>query len=110
MTVVMSTNLVINIAKTRKANLVLSIAMVKIAKLSLSLVVSWVLRCRNAYEYHQLSLSSDGFLGLAVPQCLGISPVLLFSLPDDFIGLAGVAMLINITSSSPLSLFLLMVL
>ena len=51
MTVVMNTNLVINIAIKRKSNLVLSIAMVKIAKLSLSLL-------------------SDGFKGLAVPQCL----------------------------------------
>ena len=86
MTVVMNTNLVINIAKTRKANLDLSIAMVKLS-LSLSLlVVSWVLRCCNVQEYHQFSLSSDGFIGLA-----------------------GVAMLINITSSS-LSLFFLMVL
>ena len=89
MTVVMNTNLVINIAIIRKANLVLSIAMVKIAKLSLSLsllMVSWVLRCRNAYEYHQflsLSLPSDGFMGLAVPQCLCISPAFLLSLSSS---------------------------
>ena len=66
MTVVINTNLVINIAKKRKANLDLSIAMVKLAK-------------------HSLSLS-------------------LSLLPDGFIGLAGVAMLINITNSSSLSL------
>ena len=40
MTVVMNINLVINIAKKRKANLDLSIAMVKLAKLSLSLPLS----------------------------------------------------------------------
>ena len=117
MTVVINTNLVINIAMIRKANLVLSIAMVKIAKLSLSLsllMVSWVLQCSDAYEYHQLlslSLPTDGFMGLAVPQCLWISPALLLSLSSWwFYRSCGAAMLMNITSFSPLSLFLLMVL
>ena len=64
MTVVMKANLVLNIAIIRKTNLVLSIAMVKntnldiligktLSPLSLFLLmVLWVLRCRNAYEYH----------------------------------------------------------
>ena len=38
------------------------------------LMVLWMLWCRNAYKYHQLfsslSLPSDGFMGVAVPQCL----------------------------------------
>ena len=55
------------------------------------LMILWVLRSRNAYEYHQL------FSSLSL-------------LPDCFISLAGATMLINITSYSPLSLFFLMVL
>ena len=78
MTVVMITNLVLSIAMVKNANLDILIGK---NSLSLSLALSlfllmilWVLRCRNAYKYHQLfsslSLPSDGFVGLAVLQCL----------------------------------------
>ena len=60
MTVVMKTNLVLNIAIIRKANLVRSIAMVKNANLD-------ILIGKNSLS---LSLPSNGFIGLAVPQCL----------------------------------------
>ena len=76
------------------------------------LMVLWVLRCRNAYKYHQLfsSLSlPDGFMGLAAPQCLWISAALLLSLSSWwFYGSCGATMLMNVTSSSPLSLLITM--
>ena len=49
------------------------------------LMVLWVLRCCNAYKYHQL------FSSLSLPS-------------DGIIGLAVAAMLINITNFSPLAL------
>ena len=76
------------------------------------LMVLWVLRCRNAYKYHQLfsSLSppSGDFLGLVVTQCLGISSAVLLSLSSfwRFSKSCGGAMLRNIVSCS-LSLLLL---
>ena len=57
-------------------------------------MVLWVLRCRNAHEYHQLisslSLPSDGFMSLAVRNTYEHHQLFSsLSLPsDDFLGLA----------------------